>query len=222
MPAPVAFTIRRVTNPSEKEIQDMTDALDESFEFKYFDHSLPSDRDRSYNMLKTHITAALADEGGEVYVAEDNVTKQVLGVATWHGPGSEFLSTEAQRQAGWYEMYGKLEKPYQEWWDYFLPLYGQYVEEALGEGTKHGGYHLQCLGVIPSHWRRGIGRALIEVGEEKAKAAKVSVVLETLTVVAVPFYARIGFEVKKPKLYHHASTPNLENVSLYAFVKKFN
>ena len=59
----------------------------------YFDHSLPSDRARTVGMLRTHITAALAEEGGEVYVAESDATNEILGVATWHGPGNEFLST---------------------------------------------------------------------------------------------------------------------------------
>lgn len=124
----------------------------------------------------------------------------------------------------------------------------------FGEGVKLAGYHLQALGVIPSHWRYGIGRALIEIGEEKvvvlstwrdsalttfaqAKAQKVCSCIETVGISAVRllhsisiavavlmcaqvgFYARMGYEVKPPKLYASVTDPNNENVPLYGFIK---
>lgn len=210
---------------------------------EYWDHSLPTNRARSLGMLRTHITAAMADPGGEIYVAEDdsNGTKEIVGVATWHGPGSAFLSTcaaleaccfclrdgllgarrEAQR-VDWDPMYAELDQPSKDFWDkvrlaprlqssaygvsdaQFLPMYAEYTTKAFGEGVKLAGYHLQALGVHPTHWQRGIGRALIKIGEEKvwpysgdcciltllllkAKAEKVCCCIETVGHTAVSF-----------------------------------
>ncbi|KZV88701.1 hypothetical protein EXIGLDRAFT_171002 [Exidia glandulosa HHB12029] len=174
-------------------------------------------------MLRTHITAAIADPGGEIYVAEDdsNGTKEIVGVATWHGPGSAFLSTEAQR-VDWDPMYAELDQPSKDFWDKFLPMYAEYTTRAFGEGVKLAGYHLQALGVHPTHWQRGIGRALIKIGEEKAKAEKVCCCIETVGHTAITFYARVGYEVKKPMLYCHVDDPENANVPMYGLIKHFS
>lgn len=214
--------IRQVTEPSEADIERMVDALDAAFGYNYFGHSLPGqDSERSRGMLRAHITAALVDAGSEVYIAEtESQPPEIVGVATWHGPGSAFLSTEEQRAAGWDQMVSRLGKDQQEWFGYWLPLYDEYVTREFGEGTKLASYHLQLLGVHPSHQRQGISSALVKVGEEKAKARGVAVCIETIGNTAVPFYRACGYDIKEP-VFYKAVGSDTPTVPLYAIIKKW-
>ncbi|EJD48813.1 hypothetical protein AURDEDRAFT_162273 [Auricularia subglabra TFB-10046 SS5] len=217
------IAVRLINNPSDADIERMVDALDAAFGFNYFGHSLPGvDSVRSRGMLKSHITAALVDPGGEVYVAEtESETPEVVGVATWHGPGSAFLSTAEQRALGWDQMIANVNKEQQEWWNYFLPFYDEYTTRALGEGTKLASNHLQALGIHPSHQRRGIGSALVKAGEDKAKAQGVPVCIETIPGDAVPFYRACGYDIKEPVLYKRVGS-DTPSVALYAIIKTWD
>lgn len=55
--------------------------------------------------------------------------------------------------------------------------------------------YLQYVGVHPHAQGRGLGRAVIGAGLERADAAGVPVVLETAKADNVPLYRRMGFEV---------------------------
>lgn len=212
-------SISLVIEPSETEIERMVDVLDAAFGFNYFGHSLPGkDIERSRGMLRSHITAALVDPGGELYVAKTG--NEVVGVATWHGPGSGYLSTAEQRAAGWDQMFAKLDQAQQEWWGYFLPLYDEYTTGALGEGTKLASFHLQVLGVHPDYQRQGIGSSLVKTGEDKAKAQGVCSCIETILDVAVPFYRACGYEIKDPVLFKAVGS-DTPTVPLYAIIKKW-
>lgn len=157
--------IRLVKRARAEEIERMTDVLHEAFSFQYFISAL-GDAERSKDLLRAHIKAALVDRAGEVYVAEA-ASGELVGVAVWFGPGTTFLRTEAQRKAGWNQLYARLENVYQEWWDYFLPFYDRYAAQAFGEGSKLAGFHLQVIGVLPSHQRQGIASAFFDVVERK-------------------------------------------------------
>ncbi|EJD48814.1 hypothetical protein AURDEDRAFT_162274 [Auricularia subglabra TFB-10046 SS5] len=209
-----------VTKPSEAEIERMVDVLDAAFGYNYFDHSLPGkDTERSRGMIRSHIAAALVDPGGELYVAEtETEVPEIIGVATWHGPGSAYLSTEEQRAAGWDQMFAKLDKDQQDWWGYFLPLYDEYTMRALGDGTKLASYHLQVLGVHPKYQLQGVGSLLVKTGEDKAKTLKVCSCIETIPGDAVPFYRACGYDIKDPVLFKSVGS-DTPNVPLYAIIK---
>jgi len=192
----MTVTVRLLENPTGEEIRRTLDVLDEAFNKKYFlsalgDPSLPRE------ILQVHIDTALIDKGGLVYVAE-TPEDGIVGSAIWFGPGHKFLATEAQKQAGWYQLMDKLQKPYRDWWDYFLAIYDEYTSDVFGPGVKLAGYHLQLFGVHPNHQRKGYGTAMIQLVEAKAKAVGVCTCLETAGTSAVPVYRSLGFEVKDP------------------------
>ncbi|EJD46603.1 hypothetical protein AURDEDRAFT_63241, partial [Auricularia subglabra TFB-10046 SS5] len=122
--------------------------------------------------LRSHICAALVDKAGEVHVAETR-TQEIVGVAVWFGPGTTYLRTEAQRKAGWNQLYAQLEPIYQDWWDYFLPFYDQYTAGAFGDGVKLNGYHLQVIGVIPVRQGQGVASSFFRVVEKKVSGSLV-------------------------------------------------
>ncbi|RPD60175.1 acyl-CoA N-acyltransferase [Lentinus tigrinus ALCF2SS1-6] len=188
----MSVTVRQVTDPSEAEIDAYTKLLAEAFSYRFFAFALGGDKDLQEPMHRAHITAALANNGGEVHIAE-LPDEGVVGVAVWFPPGSKFLSTEAQREAGWNQLMAKLELELRDWWTQFLDEYDDMVERALGPDVKLGAYHLQLIGVHPQRRRKGIARALMQFAESKAHAVGVASVLETGSSSRV--YEGLGYTV---------------------------
>ena len=52
----------------------------------------------------------------------------------------------------------------------FLDSYGVLTDRVLGPGVKVGAYHLQLIGVSPSHQRKGVATALMRTAEEKVSS----------------------------------------------------
>ncbi|TDL30001.1 hypothetical protein BD410DRAFT_710196 [Rickenella mellea] len=136
--------------------------------------------------------------GGRVYVAEiDQVG--IVGAAVWFGPGEELLSSPDQAAAGFNQFMGDLGSRDPEmpaWWmTSFLPNYGKFTSEALGDPKyKHNGWHLQLLGVEPKYQRHGVGTALIKyVKDIDATSESKHLSVETETEGARQFYKQVGF-----------------------------
>ncbi|KZV85734.1 hypothetical protein EXIGLDRAFT_841255 [Exidia glandulosa HHB12029] len=214
------YHVALVKSPSDDEIERMTDVLHEAFSYKYFISAL-GDPKFSRDLIKSHIGAALADDAAEIYVARSvSATRDIAGVAVWFGPGTVYLGTEAQREAGWNQLYAALDKVYQDWWDYFLPFYDDYTTRVFGRGVKLGGHHLQVIGVLPAHQRRGIAGQLFCIVEKKAKEQHVCTCLETVGTGNVPVYRSMGYDVMEPTPLRSAKDPNA-TAPLYGFIKHF-
>jgi ribosomal protein S18 acetylase RimI-like enzyme len=73
-----------------------------------------------------------------------------------------------------------------------------HVGAGLGAFADHKPdppYHyLMFLGVRPSHQGRGLGRALVNAGQQRAAAAGVGTYLESTNPRNLAFYASVGFE----------------------------
>lgn len=104
--------------------------------------------------------------------------------------------SDTQREAGWNQIMEKLSPECREWWDLvrafpscisfrhpcshgaltaiptqFLSQYDELVERSHGPGVKLGGYHLQVIGTVPEHQKKGVGKALIQYVENKVRNA---------------------------------------------------
>lgn len=102
--------------------------------------------------------------------------------------GLPLLYSEKQKQAGWYDLMGRLNQECKDWWDYvrilrqplyviltnpisimlvckFLREYGEYTTRVFGPGTKLDGYHLQVFGVASRFQKKGLGAKLIDTVE---------------------------------------------------------
>ncbi|KIM76923.1 hypothetical protein PILCRDRAFT_825929 [Piloderma croceum F 1598] len=195
---PASFNIRKLTNPTDEELDKGAKTLAESFHYMIFRDALLDDPTLVQALMRAHITTAVY--GGEVYYAESS-SGDVLGVAVWFGPKQLFRDTEGQRQAGWNQLMERLDQKSQDWWKYFNDLYNDAAEKAFGAGAKVAAYHLQMFGVIPERHRQGIGRALIEFVEAKAKAINVDLCLESLgpedlVTHMIDLYGGMGFTLK--------------------------
>ena len=51
----------------------------------------------------------------------------------------------------------------------FLGQYDELVERSHGTGVKLGGYHLQVIGTLPEHQKKGVGTALMQYVEKKVR-----------------------------------------------------
>jgi len=195
---PASFNIRKLSNPTDEELDKGAKTLAEAFHYMFCRDALHDDPTLVQALLRAHITTGVY--GGEVYYAESS-SGDVLGVAVWFGPNQIFLDTEGQRQAGWSQVMGRLDQKSQDWWTYFVDLYNHSAEKAFGGGAKLAAYHLQMVGVVPGQQRQGITRGLIEFVEEKARAINVDLCLENLgpedlVMHMIDLFGGMGFTVK--------------------------
>ena len=51
----------------------------------------------------------------------------------------------------------------------FLSQYDELVERSHGSGVKLGGYHLQVIGILPEHQKKGVATALVQYVETKVR-----------------------------------------------------
>ncbi|KZV85727.1 hypothetical protein EXIGLDRAFT_753145 [Exidia glandulosa HHB12029] len=211
------YEVSQLKAPTSEELEGMVDVLLLAFGGRYFF----ADKENSRALMKTQFNDALVAETGEIYVARNNATGEIVGAAVWFGPGSKFLATAAQRAAGWDELYGSLSKDAQEWWDYFIATFDGYIDKAFGSGVKLAGYHLQVIGVHPEHRRKGIARQFFEVVEVKAKEEGVCTCIETIGTGALPAYRGLGYEVKEPGTLRSSTDPT-RIMPLYGMIKVFN
>jgi len=188
----MSFSVRRLLNPTEEELDKTADALARAFNYSYFLSALGGKRELVAPFLRAHVNATLL--GGEVYVVEAP-TDGIVGGALWFGPGQKFLSTVEQHAAGWDDIMSKIDTVYRAWWDNFLQEYDALCENCFGSGVKLSSYHLQVFGVVPDYQRRGFGRALITATEDKAKLKGESLCLETMGTLNIGIYQSMGFVV---------------------------
>ncbi|KAF8486507.1 hypothetical protein JB92DRAFT_3024362 [Gautieria morchelliformis] len=145
--------------------------------------------------------SATAVGGGELYVASYG-EHDIAGVAGWFGPGTGFMNTPEQGEAGFNALMASFSPDLMKWWtEYFLPKYEVQTTTALGEGTKLAAWHLQIIGVLPEHQGKGIGGALVRTVESKALPNGVACCLEAVNDAIVPIYAHWGYVDKGEEHY---------------------
>ncbi|KAI9066265.1 hypothetical protein FKP32DRAFT_1674011 [Trametes sanguinea] len=190
----MSATVRQVTSPSEAELDKYVKLLAEAFHYQFFAGGLGGDKSLQEPIIHAHVAAALVNGEGEVHVAELPEVGPV-GVSVWFGPGHKFLATDAQRNAGWNQLMDRLPAQYREWWTTFLKQYDDLVDKTVGGSVKLGGYHLQLIGVVPEHQKKGVATALMKYAENKAHAARVPTLLETVGSTNVQVYKSLKYEV---------------------------
>ncbi|KAJ7272677.1 hypothetical protein B0H12DRAFT_1091512 [Mycena haematopus] len=191
------IVVCKLVNVTEDEIEQAATVLKEAFHAGAdpFGHSLSGGNlELDFWILRAHVRAAVI--GGELWVAGSQ-SQDICAVATWFGPGTDFLATEEQRAAGWYDVEAKFTPELKQWWsEYFIPRYNAWNASCIGEGTKLKSWQLQLLGTDPKHQRKGLSTALIKAVESKAAVDKVAMCLETTNDPNVAFYRKLGFVVR--------------------------
>ncbi|KAJ7131902.1 hypothetical protein C8R43DRAFT_1133570 [Mycena crocata] len=188
--------VRLVTDATDNEIQKAITVLGEAFQWHFFNDELDGDDSLVPELLGAYTKAGLV--GGQVYFAENLLDGDIIGVAIWFGPGQKSLGTPGQRAAGWDPLMARLSPKCRSWWDYFLRLlYDDFVEETLGAGVLLRAFHLQLIGIHPGYQRKGIGRKMLEVVQERAREANTICVLETFPEErATTVYEPLGYTIR--------------------------
>jgi len=105
-----------------------------------------------------------------------------------------------------------------EWWlKTFLPNVDEHMEKALGTDVKLNNWHLHIIGIITELHGKGIGKALLLNGEQRAFKAGKSVVLETESEANARMYERWGF-VQKGNRYVEGPA-GVPGFPFYAMIK---
>ncbi|TFK24223.1 hypothetical protein FA15DRAFT_619658 [Coprinopsis marcescibilis] len=193
------FTVRQVRSLSNKELASASQVLGAAFKHDLFTEVITSNELESCAEFWSAVVVA-GSIGGEVYFAETRTRRnvaRVIGVAVWFPPGRELYDSAEQREKALAPVLAKFSPELQRWWgNHFLPKYGAFTDEVLGEGAKRSGWHLQAIATDPAYQRRGIARALMEVVRKQAAKKGQLLCLETENPRNLDIYTRLGWEVK--------------------------
>ncbi|KAH0582615.1 hypothetical protein H2248_010543 [Termitomyces sp. 'cryptogamus'] len=220
MATPLSVTVRHLVNPSEAEVERILDVLQAAFGKDPFTNFLVGG---DWSLVRPNfefcVRAALL--GGEVHIATlGPEVHDIIGVTVWYGPGQSPGSTEEQREVGSKVFFSKCPEELRKWWlEYFISQMERLADESLGPGFKESQWCLLLFGVVPEHQRKGVGKAMMKVGEERAKADGVSIVVETTTQVDLLIYKRMGFENKGQTT---VESPQFGRASMYQLLKILN
>lgn len=188
-----SIQVRQLVSPSDAEIDQATQVLTDGFAKDPLVNALVGgDRTLDFKQQRSMITAGLTD--GEVWVASYGDV-EYAGVAIWYGPGQEMFGTDEARK-DFNTFFEGLSPTMKEWWmEVFLVNVAE-LEKAFGDNVKLGNWHLHILGVSPKLHGKGIGKALLRHGEERAFKVGKAVALETESESNVAMYEHWGFVQK--------------------------
>jgi GNAT superfamily N-acetyltransferase len=128
---------------------------------------------------------------GEVYVAIDDGTGDVTGVAVWFPPGSIEMPPERVAQAG-------LDKAPEvlgaDVWNRFMTVIDK-LDQTHHEDMKTRHWFLPLLGIDPLHQGSGLGGKMIKPVLAHADAQGLPCYLATVQPRNVRFYQKQGFTV---------------------------
>jgi len=191
------YEVREVVNATKEQLDIGAEVLAKAFAKDEFSWACVGHDSYEFLTDFQRSTIVACAKGGLLYFAYGE-NDEVLGVSAWFPPGRTLLDDPEQGKDGYDDFFKKIPEPVSKWWtEKFLPEYDDQTEGSLGAGFKVGTWHLQLLGVLPDKQRLGVGRALVEVGEKKAKAESKSVVIEAEDEENTEmFYKRIGYYVK--------------------------
>jgi GNAT superfamily N-acetyltransferase len=206
------IAVRKLVQPSESMIEQSVKVLHEAFLEDQFTKVVTGGASNVIEALKrAQLHSGL--EGGEVWVAEESSPaaaeeKKIVGCAVWFGPGRAMFDTDEQKKNLIGPVFAQIDPEIKKWWgDYFMPTYGALTTASFGLVPNPSGpgeipyklaaWHLQTIGVLPSHRKRGITRAFIDALKEKVttegKDKGVPLCLEAINEANSIIYSRLGF-----------------------------
>ncbi|KAJ8082188.1 hypothetical protein PM082_008035 [Marasmius tenuissimus] len=199
----MSLSVEQLTNASEAEISQTVQVIHEAFRKEFFSFAL-QDPTLVEPFIESFVRATIA-EGHPIVVRLPG--SGIVGAGLFFGPGQDSLATEHQKDQGFNQLMRRVNEDARRWFtEYFLKeMLHKLVEPAHGPGVQHNNYHLQIFGVSPNHQGKGIGKALLQHVEAKAKSEGVDVVLETLSPENIAIYGKMGYEVQGDAYFNHPS-----------------
>ncbi|KZV86416.1 acyl-CoA N-acyltransferase [Exidia glandulosa HHB12029] len=191
------YAIHQLVSPKEEVVLEVIAALDAAF---------PADEDdigkalfgdnttveaMNHAVNTSQVTAGLL--GGEVWVAEDDESHEILAVSVWLPPGRTMYDTDEKREKALLPLINAMPSDAADWFDKTSHTMDEAKRRAVGDAQKTEWY-LHRIGVKPGQRGRGLGKALIAAVANKAHGRVVT--LETKSDTNVRFYEKVGFEKK--------------------------
>ncbi|KIJ46060.1 hypothetical protein M422DRAFT_29452 [Sphaerobolus stellatus SS14] len=186
-------TIRKLENPTESELEILTNLLCDGFtNDPFFAAATGGIESLRYPYRRTVIAAAAID--GEIYVAKYG-DRDFVGVISFFPPDKELYYTEAQREAcGFNALFASYPVEVAKWYkDYFFPIAIAHDERELGKGVGITGCHIVSFAVLPEFQGKAIGKALIKRVESEAFNKGTFCYLFTHNPINVAIYNRLGY-----------------------------
>lgn len=187
-------TIRRLTQPSDRELDQVASVVLECFKDDSVTRAgCSGDQKLMYSMHRS--VAAGAAVGAHLFVADIDDTQEIVGAAAFYGPGVEICGDELQRAQGFDGFLGTLPEAGLQWWGNFMLEYAAVTDAVIGPGVKKNSWTLNNLAVIASHRGCGIGRKLLEAGESLAREDGLPMIFEAEGKDNTGMYEHFGYRV---------------------------
>ncbi|TFK55087.1 hypothetical protein OE88DRAFT_997628 [Heliocybe sulcata] len=204
MTGPMPVVLQPIRDLSDPRLDEAVQVLVAAFKENEVARAMIGGRERLRTMMHTAVVRATV-VGGQLWIALDE-SDRVVGTASWYPPGSDFLDDDAQFNEGFAQFFAELQKVdpavYDWWFTGLLPKYRESSkkyfstpEDPEGGKFRKDNWNLVSFSVIPDLQRRGIGRQLLKVGEDKAKEQHKSCCLETSTDENLKMYERLGYRL---------------------------
>jgi len=194
-----AFTVQRVENPNEEQINISSDLFYDLMKDNQGAISL-SGGDKSLMKLQALAIIRAGAFAGEYYTAT-NSDGELVGYALWMPPGKELFSTEEERKLGFTEFMTRLPEEGKEYFrTTYLAHFPGFVNSILGPTGKLDSWWLHMAMVRSNYQRKGITRALINVIREKAAKSGDTLACSTTNDDNVPVYVALGFTHRGKKI----------------------
>ncbi|KAK7032905.1 N-acetyltransferase domain-containing protein [Favolaschia claudopus] len=163
----MAFHVRLASQISDRELEDAVDVCVKAYVGETASNSMVGG-DES---LKPLIWRAMIRAGllaGEVYLAMDDASGKVIGVAIWFPPGQSLFDSEEQRALGFDDFMKRLSPETQEFWaNSYIPVVDKYLAGVIGpEGVRETQY-LNQLATDPAYQKQGVATLLLKTVHDK-------------------------------------------------------
>ncbi|KAJ7178753.1 hypothetical protein C8R43DRAFT_974346 [Mycena crocata] len=116
--------------------------------------------------LKDPIFRAMIRAGeldGEVYLATESESKQVVGIAMWFPPGKSLFETEEQRALGFDDFIKQLSPETKAFWDNtYVPVVDRFLAGVIGPNGTRDSQYLNLLATDPAFQKKGIATMLLK------------------------------------------------------------
>ncbi|KAF8917362.1 hypothetical protein CPB85DRAFT_1285623 [Mucidula mucida] len=211
------ISVRRLENPTDKQIDDIVQLLLRAYSDDVLLKCMSGD---DHALAGAYFRAMLADSAfqGHIYVAQSHKgppSEGINAVCLFFEPGKAIFSTEEQRAQpnGWNDYWTKLPLDVQTWWNEFKQTLGEYTISQGLQNLAKDSYWISLMGTDPAYQTLGLGSALLRTVQAKASKEGANIGLSTQTTANCAWYERLGMKViasvKTPaKLY-------AEDISLY-------
>jgi len=201
----VAVDIRRLTDPTEEQVEKALGVLMKSYEHDIAAQAL-SGNDPKVLLYIFQKLLSFALQTGHVYIAVSG--SNIIGVALWIPPGVDSV---------WWldpDLLEMVKPELQVWYtEHYTPLVKRLYKNAFPnvETKRRDSWWLKVLGVVPESQHKGIGKALISVIARRDEP----MVAEARDPGIVDFLQKAGFKYSTVKNVSCVNSPGFPMFLMY-------